>query len=300
MPGSHPLIIDTRSLDDVAQALPHPPSLFDSITDDDSMLLVHYAQHPAHEVPEYCAFHHVVPIWGIQSQARIEACLGEERLLDPSFGHGASGIIPAGFNHWAAWDQEISLTVLLLHPKFLLKTAQTVAKGDRLELLPRHNTRDPVLYQLGMALKADAEAPVSMGHLYRESVATAIAIRLLSHHAVCALDVSEATRDLSYQRLHLITDFIHENLSEDIKLSDLSNLIGLSPYYLCRLFKQSLGIPLHQYLIQQRIERAKQLLKHSTLTLTEIANLCGFNSHSHLTRQFKQVVGVPPKLYRHK
>lgn len=59
-----------------------------------------------------------------------------------------------------------------------------------------------------------------------------------------------------------------------------------------------MGISPHQYLLQQRIERAKQLLKQTDQSVVDIALACGFNSHSHLSKQFRQVTGVTPKAYR--
>ena len=54
----------------------------------------------------------------------------------------------------------------------------------------------------------------------------------------------------------------------------------------------------YQYLIQQRVERAKQLLKQTDHFIADIALDCGFNSHSHLSKQFRQLTGMTPKAYR--
>ena len=54
----------------------------------------------------------------------------------------------------------------------------------------------------------------------------------------------------------------------------------------------------YQYLLQQRVERVKQLLKQTDQSIMDIALLCGFNSHSHLSKQFRQLTGMTPKLYR--
>ncbi len=59
-----------------------------------------------------------------------------------------------------------------------------------------------------------------------------------------------------------------------------------------------MGISPHQYLMTQRVERAKLLLKNPELSVTEITFSCGFNSHSHLGKYFRQLTGVTPKDYR--
>jgi AraC family transcriptional regulator len=71
--------------------------------------------------------------------------------------------------------------------------------------------------------------------------------------------------------------------------------VGMSRYYFARLFKQSTGLSVHQYLIQCRIERAKQLLKQKKIAIANIATQVGFVDQSHFTRYFKRIVGVTPK-----
>jgi AraC family transcriptional regulator len=72
----------------------------------------------------------------------------------------------------------------------------------------------------------------------------------------------------------------------------------MSQFHFSHLFKQSIGTSPHQYLIQQRIERAKQLLKQTDRSIIDIALECGFNSHSHLSKQFRQLAGMTPRAYR--
>jgi AraC family transcriptional regulator len=72
----------------------------------------------------------------------------------------------------------------------------------------------------------------------------------------------------------------------------------MSQFHFSYLFKQSIGTSPYQYLLQQRIERAKKLLKESDRPIIDIALECGFNSHSHLTKTFRQLTGITPKVYR--
>ncbi|MGG6294868.1 helix-turn-helix transcriptional regulator [Leptolyngbya sp. AN02str] len=295
--NGQPLIIDPTDLEEVHQALPCAPALNSWDTDDRNILVLHYEPHPAHEVPEYATQHHVLPIWSFNSQAKIEARL-DDRSYDGMFGNGASGLIPANFNHWAVWDRDIILTVVFLHPKFVEQVASDLAKGGLVELIPKHNTEDIVLSQLGWLLKSDLEHGCPSGHLYRDSIATALAARIVSYHSVCSILRKPALQGLSAQRLQTVISYIHDFLEQDIRLVDLAALVGLSEYYFCRAFKQSVGVSLHQYIIQQRLEKAKQLLQYRHLTLAQIAQECGFSSHSHLTQQFERVFGISPKVMR--
>jgi AraC family transcriptional regulator len=87
-------------------------------------------------------------------------------------------------------------------------------------------------------------------------------------------------------------------IDRNIKLSDLAALLDMSQFHFSHMFKQSIGTSPYQYLIQQRIERAKQLLKQTNRSIMDIALECGFNSHSHLGQQFRQLTGITPKSYR--
>ncbi|MEM6432673.1 MAG: AraC family transcriptional regulator [Cyanobacteria bacterium P01_D01_bin.115] len=95
-----------------------------------------------------------------------------------------------------------------------------------------------------------------------------------------------------------IADYIHAHLDQSIKLADLAEVAGISQFHFSRLFKQSTGMTPHQYLTQQRIEQAKQLLKGTKGAISEIALQCGFNSQSHFSKHFKDAIGMTPNNYR--
>ncbi len=95
-----------------------------------------------------------------------------------------------------------------------------------------------------------------------------------------------------------VSEYINAYLDRDIKLADLASVAGVSQFHFSRLFKQSIGISPHKYLLKERVERAKHLLKNSKLAIAEIAFQCGFNSQSHLGKSFRELTGVTPGVYR--
>jgi AraC family transcriptional regulator len=103
---------------------------------------------------------------------------------------------------------------------------------------------------------------------------------------------------LSSRHLRRVCDFMLEHLAEDICLDDLAELTGLTSKHFARAFKQSTGIPPHQFLIMQRIEAAKRCLVDARTSLADIALLCGFSDQSHFTATFRNVIGVPPGIWR--
>ncbi len=88
-------------------------------------------------------------------------------------------------------------------------------------------------------------------------------------------------------------DYIQTYYADDMSLDDIARQAGLSPYHLSRIFKESLGLPPHKYLIQIRVQRAKHLLM-SGISIGDVALQVGFADQSHLTKWFKRIVGVPP------
>ena len=104
--------------------------------------------------------------------------------------------------------------------------------------------------------------------------------------------------ELPPDKLRQVLEYIHGHLSEKISLEDIANHIDVSPYYFSHLFKETMGTSPYQYILQQRTELAKKLLKQSDLSIAEIALECGFANQTHLAKNFRNLVGMSPKAYR--
>jgi AraC family transcriptional regulator len=99
-------------------------------------------------------------------------------------------------------------------------------------------------------------------------------------------------------KLQQVIDYMNQHLHQEIQLANLAKVANISPFYFCHSFKQSTGTSPYQYLIQRRVERAKQLLQHGEMTIAEIALECGFSNQSHFTKRFQQWTGLTPRVYR--
>lgn len=93
-------------------------------------------------------------------------------------------------------------------------------------------------------------------------------------------------------------DYINEHYAQSVSLTQLADYVGLSRYYFLRVFQQEIGMPPHAYLQDVRIRRTKQLIEQGR-PLSDIAFSVGFSSQSHMTRRFKQFVGITPGKYAH-
>lgn len=95
-------------------------------------------------------------------------------------------------------------------------------------------------------------------------------------------------------------DYIYYHLHEKITVTALAEYVGLYPSYLSTLFAKEVGIPISEYILDKRIETAKNMLKFSDISYSEIAAILAFSSQSHFTKVFKEKEGITPKLYRDK
>lgn len=103
---------------------------------------------------------------------------------------------------------------------------------------------------------------------------------------------------LSPAQLEQTIDYINDRLYKNLTLTAIAAELGLSPAYFCRLFKRSIDITPHQYILQQRVERSKQLLSQKDIRIVDIANQCGFANPSHFARCFRKMTGISPQQFR--
>lgn len=216
------------------------------------------------------------------------------------YGKGDLAITPAKTPFFARWDGDDHYLQIRIAARFIQTVAsETLALNpDQLEFLPEFRTRDPHLESIGMMLLAELQQDHLGGRLYIESLANILAVHLLRQYAATKPRLTTYAGGLPERQLIQVLEYIHDHLDQDLKLADLAQLLSMSQFHFSHLFKQSVGTAPYQYLIQQRIERAKQLLKQTDAPITEIAFQCGFNSHSHLTKQFRQLTGMTPTVYR--
>lgn len=101
-------------------------------------------------------------------------------------------------------------------------------------------------------------------------------------------------------RYKRVVSYIEEHYKEKVSLEELAGAAQCNAQYLCHVFKEIAGVPPVRYLINYRVERAKELLQKSTQTVLEISLNCGFENVSYFIRQFKRGTGMTPREYRGK
>lgn len=128
-------------------------------------------------------------------------------------------------------------------------------------------------------------------------LAFASLVRSLSGRGIGAQSMC-AKGGLASWQLKRALELLEDNLSQTPTLGDLARALKLHPTSFCRAFKQSTGLTPHRYLLLCRVNRAKEMMKTSDLTMTEIALDCGFNGSSQFSVVFKRIEGVPPRSFK--
>jgi AraC family transcriptional regulator len=103
---------------------------------------------------------------------------------------------------------------------------------------------------------------------------------------------------LTAKQIRIVTDYMDSRLTDKVAISEFATLLDMTRFHFIRTFKRATGVPPHQFMIQRRIERAKELLAERHTTVAEVAAKSGFSSAMELTRTFRRIVGTTPSTYR--
>jgi AraC family transcriptional regulator len=207
-------------------------------------------------------------------------------------------LTPAGQpRHWC-WNHSTDVLLLQLQPSLLSQIA-IAAEIDmsQIELVDRFGINDSQLEFIVKSLLAEMQSNRLAGELYTESLINLLVLHLLRQHSAFGRALPSTPHSLSSSRIRQILDYIHDNLGQSLSLKELAGIANLSPSRFTRVFRQEVGLSPHQYVIRARIEQAKHLLQSAKeLSIGDVAHQVGFADQSHLTRHFKQIVGVTPKV----
>ncbi|MDC0716364.1 AraC family transcriptional regulator [Nannocystis bainbridge] len=204
---------------------------------------------------------------------------------------GEIDVYPAGTSdEWHQADASVGLVVSLA-PALVRRVAEEAGRDPaRVEVAMRHQIRDPQLEHIAWALEAERAAGHPGGALFRESLGLALAVRLLGPVAA----PPRPARGLTSQQLRAVTAYIEDHLDRDLSLATLAEVAGLSASHFKTLFRRSLGLPVHTYVIHRRVDRARAMLLHGRMAASQVALEVGFSHQSHMARCMRRVLGVTP------
>jgi len=178
-----------------------------------------------------------------------------------------------------------------------LMSASDGAYGE-VELHPRRKFADPRLGALVAVAHAEMVAGFSSGRLFLDSIEQAIAVALVSGHAVRHRPVQMYKGGLGSARLRRIKELVHAKIEDDLGLDEMAQSVGLSTAHFARMFRKSTGETPHQFVLRQRIECARAMLRAPNARILDVAVACGFKTQQHFAQVFRDVCRVSPTEYR--
>jgi AraC family transcriptional regulator len=218
---------------------------------------------------------------------------------------GHIDLVPAGTSEEWIGEEHTECLVLTLPRALVQHAAGELGRDPHAAFTARCMLRDPRIEHIAWALDAERSAGGPHGLLYAEALGLALAFHLLGAYASGEGPVGEGAgaplvpagcprRGLSPSERRRLMGYIEDHLDQNLSLSTLARVIDKSPSHLKALFRRSMGLPVHEYVIQRRVERAKTLLLQAELPAAEIALASGFAHQSHMARCMRRVLGLTP------
>ena len=222
---------------------------------------------------------------------------GSKRSALENFDY-AAGDLALCHRHEGEWVGLMNVPHLQLGISDAALMASSDGANGEVELRPSRKFADSRLSALGAVARAEMVAGFPSGRLFLDSVEQAMAVALVEGHAVKHRPVQIYRGGLGSARLRRIRELVHAKMEDDLSLDEMAQSVGLSTAHFARMFRKSTGETPHQFVLRQRLERAKAMLRAPDARVLDVAVACGFKTQQHFAQVFRDVWGVSPTEYR--
>ncbi len=187
---------------------------------------------------------------------------------------------------WSAVFDEVSL---LLDPRFIADVAGERLSTNAVQFATQRSGTDASITKYAEAFKAELANGTPNGPLYVETLTIGLTLHLLSSYAIAKPKIPVPRGKLSSAQLRRVVDFIMERLGDDVSLLAMAEQANVSPFHFIRLFRHTVGLTPHRFVLRQRTQKALNLLNEGKLSLSQVATESGFFDQAHFTRAFRKV-----------
>lgn len=203
--------------------------------------------------------------------------------------------VPSGMKirGWSVPERPSTWLNLYIDPK--ARFVDPEFSADLLRLEPRLHVNAPAVWATGEKIASLLARQPAQTAMEAETLCSLLMLELA---AEVAPPRRPATGGLGRRRALVAESYIRDHLDRDTSLANLAAVVGLTPSHFLRAFRETFGMPPHAYVLERRIERAKELLADRSQSITAIALATGFCDSSHFATAFKKSTGVPPSRYR--
>jgi AraC family transcriptional regulator len=201
--------------------------------------------------------------------------------------------VPANhaYNEWHETRTPMRISYLYLNPSRLDRT------GDEDVYAPKVFFDDPVVWDTANKLKGVIESRKA-DKCYVDALTSVLAHELSRPGEELSRNSPLSRGGLATWQMRIVTRHVEEHLGDQISLVTLAELARLSQSHFSRAFKQSFGVPPHEYHVQRRIEKAKALLAERGASVTDVGFTLGYSHTSSFSVAFRKVTGQSPREFR--
>jgi len=225
----------------------------------------------------------------------FELGLRRSEMIRLTYDAGEMSLVPRYFEKWFRTDDLHYLSVGISDAAL---TAAADGTSGEVELRRADNLVDARLRALVQAVNAERIAGFPSGRLFLDSVEQALAVALVNGYAVRHRSVQTHRGGLGCARLRRIKEFVDTNMEDELTLCQMAQSVELSTAHFSRMFRKSTGESPHHFVLRQRVERAKEMLRAAETRVLDVAVACGFKTQQHFARVFRQMCRVSPTQYR--
>jgi AraC family transcriptional regulator len=211
---------------------------------------------------------------------------------------GSIQIQPSDVLVYKRWKRPSRMLFFAIDQAFVQRTLDEMFNLHTMELRPNIGIQDPVIAGMAEAWREEIRPRGAGGRVYAEALATALIVHLSRTYSTNTAEPPLLYGGMNAARLNRVAQYIEEHLAEDISLLTLAQVAGFSVYHFKEVFKTETGKAPHQYLIERRIHRAKEMLLANDMPIVQIALSVGFSSQSHFTLNFRKTTGKTPLRFR--
>jgi AraC family transcriptional regulator len=228
----------------------------------------------------------------------FEHGLGRNKLFNYSYIPGDLILCNRGIEEWVRWAGPIELLKLEL-PDQAFKAIAEESGTSEVQISSSTNLKDERIAVLILAVEAERKRGCPSGSLYMDAIAQALASAITDARGELRKPFRRSRSGLTSGQLARVNDVIHARLDRELTLVQMAKAAGLSTAHFSHMFRKSTGFAPHQFVLNVRIEKAKEMLRRSECRIIDVAVACGFQTPQHFARVFRAICKASPTEYRH-
>lgn len=198
--------------------------------------------------------------------------------------------VPAGFSFSSRWSRETEWMTVHFESSWLARSG-IQARGQLASAMPRFDVGDDLLMQIVRSLHEDALTGMPLGPMYAEALGAA-ALRRMAY-----LELRPRPREYAHApMMQKAVEYIQDNFRDELTLVTVANAVDFPGdlYSFIRSFKKANGLTPHQFIIESRLQAARNLITSGQCDVTEAALNSGFSTASHFSATFRKRWGISP------